>query len=193
MGYLDRLVRLVTKVQLKGIAIWQAYADDKSIDAATASAVLATQIQQSNYAASNLASLAFSAKQSVALQTFTPVPPLVRPVVNELPRLHKAAETVLQVASESDDPPAIVARLVRSESLQAAADAFSIEMEQSWYVEGYRRQVHAGACERCIRWARGGKTFKPDTHFPTHPGCTCTPEPVFVDDPDYLNKPHYTV
>lgn len=191
MSYLDRLRRLVSLVESKGVAIWQAYADKQLIDADAAAALLTTQIHQSNSAASNLASLAFSAKQSAALKVYTPVPAIARP--GELPRIHKAAKTVLQVAQDSDDPQAIVSRLVRSESLQSAADAFSIEMAQSWYVAGYQRQVHAGACERCTRWARNGKTFKPDTYFPTHPGCTCTPSPVFVSDPEYLNKPHYTV
>lgn len=177
MGFLDRLVRLVTNAQNKSVAIWTAYAEDETIDAATASAVLATQIQQTNSAASNLASLAFSAKQSAALHRFTPAPAIVRP--DELPRLHKATNTVLQVAHDSPDPQAIVARLVRSESLNAAAEAFSIEVAQSFHAVGYRRQLNGDTCERCVRWARGGKLFKPDTYFPTHPGCDCMPEPVF--------------
>lgn len=189
MSYFDRLMRLLVRAQQRSATVWQAYAEDQTIDAATASSVLATQILQTNSVASNLASLSFAARQTVALQRYTPIPPIVRPDDSE--RLHKAATTVLQTAGASEVPRDIVARLVRSEALQSAADAFSAEMGTSLYAKGYTRQLNGDTCKRCTEWADSGRIFKPGTRFPMHPGCDCTPDPVFsTRDP---KLPSYTL
>lgn len=191
MPYLERLKKLINITQRKGAAIWLAYYEQDAIDLETASATLAVQIVKSNRAAASLASMAFAAQQTKAVQTLTPVPALTFPDDSE--RLHKAANTMLHTAIESEDPRAIVNRLISSEHLQAACDAFSAEMEHSFYAKGYRRLLNIGACERCVRWARGGKVFKPGTRFPMHPGCTCTPDPVFsTRDPSLPSYSPYT-
>lgn len=175
MSFLDRLV---THAQDKGAALWRAFADRHEVEEDTAAAVLAAQIQRSNEAAANAASLAFSAQQSAAVRRATPAPPVVRP--DETARLRKAATTALETAAESDNPQMIIDRLVRSENLNAAAQALRAEVIASPHATGYRRKLNPGACELCSYWAKGGKTFAPEKFFPTHPGCACIPDPVFT-------------
>jgi hypothetical protein len=89
-------------------------------------------------------------------------------------RLLDAARTLLG----DRDPLERVERMARSEFLQAAQQAVMQAVEGHDAPRGkhygWTRQLNAGACERCTRWARNGRVW-PATHpmKQTHPQCAC--------------------
>ena len=75
--------------------------------------------------------------------------------------------------------PERVARLGRSEPLEAAARAYSEGIERSPFVEGWTRQVSADGCEICSS-SRRSSPASLNADVPPH-GCTCIPVPMIKE------------
>ncbi|WP_422748600.1 hypothetical protein ACN27E_09780 [Mycobacterium sp. WMMD1722] len=188
MTYRDELLAVADATEAQAVALYGGFlggafgvgASGITYTAGEFVAFLASLIAQANSTVYALADLSVSA--SIMLATAEPVPVLgLTPPVEDLPRLTKAAETVLEVADESPVPDKIIRRLARSEPLETAARAISEAMDRQPAVTGWVRDISGGACQLCQWWARDGRVWPADHPMPTHKGCSCTPKPVVVE------------
>lgn len=163
-----------------------------------AAAAMASVIATANAAATTLADLFVSAQIETA--TGVPQPPTGIAPRDDSERLTKAVLTVLDdldddesrtevpepaPAAEPDDSPdpsEVAAnrleRLARSEPLETG-QAITVEIiNRLPQVTGWRRVLDADPCERCVKWAEGGRTFPTGHHFKRHFGCNCQQEIV---------------
>ncbi|WP_157851082.1 hypothetical protein [Gordonia phthalatica] len=138
--------------------------------------IIAQLIAEANGRARNLADMAMAAQMMIELGEPLPVQGVDHP--DEIPRLMKAANTTLTVAETSEVSEAIVARLARSEPLEAAANAAQDAMVRSGLTKGWIRQKSADACQLCEWWWREGRVWPAEHPFQHHKGCTCSPKPV---------------
>lgn len=139
----------------------------------------ATVIAKANGRAVAMADMSLAATLSLRLGVPVAALGLASPA-GELARLQKAADTLL---AAEDDPRARVARLGRVEPLDAAGTAYSTAIARSRRVTGYRRGLHAGACELCQWLAKThldpeGYVYPSRQPMNRHKGCTCTQVPV---------------
>ncbi len=178
MAYIDTLKGLAADTEQAVLAAYRSFVEGL-IDHDDAVRIIATVIAQANGRARVLADMAIATDLMVQLQEV--LPPAGVPVPDDTVRLTKAASTVLVTAEASDVPEKIVARLARSEPLEAAADAYSDAMVRSGRTKGWIRQMSAGACQLCRWWWREGRVWPAEHPFQHHKGCTCTPKPVIKE------------
>lgn len=174
-GYRARLLALAYAAERAGVAIWRAYVGGHLGRRQTV-ALLAAGIARANSRAGALAAVAHSARLTAIVGRPVAVPVIAVP--DDAVRLAKAATTVLDTASASDVPEAIVGRLARAEPLESAAQTTSAAISASNAVSGWIRQTNPDACQLCVWWAAGGKVYPAERKMPTHPGCSCQQIPV---------------
>lgn len=179
MAYVDTLKGLADDAEQAVLAAYRSFVEGL-LDHDDAVQIIARTIAQANGRARVLADMAIATDLMVQLQEVVPVTGV--PIPDDTPRLTKAANTVLASAEASDVPEKIVARLARSEPLEAAADAYSDAMVRSGRTKGWVRQKSASACQLCTWWWREGRVWPAEHPFQHHKGCTCTPRPVVAQD-----------
>lgn len=177
MNYRDLVDKLGQATADRVVAIWASYLEglldhDEAVD------LIAVTITAANERATTLADLGLAATLTVA--TRTPVVPqgLRRPA-GDLSRLAKAATTLLGIKDVTEER---IARLGRSEALNAAQDARSAGIGQSRLVRGWTRSLSANACQLCRWWWRDGRVWPADVAIQRHKGCSCTQTPVLAED-----------
>ncbi|WP_137148083.1 hypothetical protein [Mycolicibacterium sp. CR10] len=93
--------------------------------------------------------------------------------VDHSARLLDATRTILA----DPDPLERVERLARSEPLQNAqstvTEALRTPIETRKGYVGWVRQLNAGACPQCQRWARNGRVWPADHGMGRHISCAC--------------------
>lgn len=137
---------------------------------AEATAAMAAAVNAANAAATTLADVFVSAQ--VEMAAGVPSPPTGVAPRDEFARLSQAVSTVLD-DQDADTAGMRLERLARSEPLdtgQAAAEEIVTRLPA---VTGWTRVLDADPCERCRRWAEGGRVFPKDHHFKRHHGCKC--------------------
>lgn len=176
MTYRDHLTDLGAVTEGKVLAAYTAFTDgDLTEDEFVA--VVAAIIAKANARAVAIADLSLAA--TLMLRLRRPVAALgLTPPKGDAQRLAKAATTLVAALDATPDPLARVARLGRSEPLEAAARAYSAGIRQNPDVTGWTRGVSGNACELCTWLAQDGATFPDSVEMNTHTGCTCTPIPV---------------
>lgn len=175
MALTDTLKALASDTEQVVIAAYRSYLEGL-IDRDDTVALIAQAIAEANGRARSLADMAVAAQVMIELQEPVPVSGVDYP--NDVPRLQKAADTVLTVAEGSEVPEAIIGRLARSEPLEAAASTYSDAMVRSGVTKGWVRQKSASACQLCEWWWRSGRVWPAEHPFQHHKGCTCTPKVV---------------
>lgn len=105
--------------------------------------------------------------------------PALLPVVDDLPRLTKALETI--TGTTRLDTAMQLERIANAEPLEAAARAFSAGIAREPLVKGWVRGLEADACQLCRWWWREGRVWPADHPMPTHKGCVCTPIPTLAE------------
>lgn len=111
-----------------------------------------------------------------ALRVPTPVADVLP--VDDLGRLRAAVATVLGDAEPAADTPTRLERLARSEVLETGQTAVAEVIARTPEITGWRRQLDADPCDRCIRWAEDGRVFPKEHVFKRHFGCNCQAEIV---------------
>lgn len=100
---------------------------------------------------------------------------------DESDRLLQAAQTALE---NRDTALERVERLARSEPLDTAQTTVTNALDGITRTRGghlgWTRQLNAGACEVCQRWARGSRVWPADHFMPRHPNCACVQRLVIV-------------
>ena len=175
MSYADTLKRLAADSERQALAVYRLFVEDR-LDRDDTINLIATMIARANGRARMLADYAIPVDLIIQLQEVVPVTGVDVP--DDTSRLTKAASTVLGTAEASDVPEAIVARLARSEPLEAAAKSYSEAMVRSGRTKGWTRQLSGKACQLCRWWSRDGRIWPAEHPFQHHKGCTCTPKPV---------------
>ncbi|KYH43675.1 hypothetical protein [Branchiibius sp. NY16-3462-2] len=171
MTYRDLLRRIGDDTAANVTAIYDSYTEGDLDDDETASLIAGT-IANANGSAVALADVSLAA--TLTLQLRRAVAPLgLLPAASDTERLYKAATTLL---TSEDTTTERVARLGRSEPLEAAATAYSEGIAKSPEVTGWTRDVSPGACQICQDLA--GTVLPDDVEMYHHTGCTCTPVPV---------------
>ncbi|MGO4491146.1 hypothetical protein AB4Y86_03485 [Arthrobacter sp. 2YAF22_2] len=94
-------------------------------------------------------------------------------------RLAKAMQTI--TASKLDTIMQL-ARIAKSEPMEAAARQFSEGIARSPKTTGWVRGLEGDACQLCTWWWREGQVWPKDHPMPTHKGCACTPIPTVSTD-----------
>ena len=177
MSYRDQITNLGDRSEQRVLELYDRY-EAGEIGHDETVALIAAVVAQANSRAVTLADLSLAA--TLMLQIQRPVATIgLRPPDNDLDRLHKAATTLLAIEGLTRER---VARLARSEPLEAAQRAYSEAMAQSKHVNGWRRKLSANACQLCRWWWREGQVWPADHPMPTHKGCTCSPQPVTKED-----------
>lgn len=110
-----------------------------------------------------------------------PVPALGVAPLDDHSKLVTAARTVLAASAVDDDPLMRLQRLARSEPLHAGHRAASEVMSRHKAVEGWTRQMEAGACQLCRWWWRDGRVWPAAHPFQSHQGCNCQPKVVVAE------------
>ena len=173
MTYQDQLERTVSETAAQVVAAVALYEAGK-ISAETLAAIVAAFVAAGNGKAAAIADLSLSAALTTQLGTVVAPLGITRPH-DEPERLRKAANTLLTMENAS---LARWERLARAEGQEAAARAYSEGIRRSRHVTGWRRGISGSACQLCRWWSRDGQVW-PDSHpMPTHPGCTCHPDPI---------------
>lgn len=174
--YKDLVSRIGEASAARVVAIWKSYTEgdlthDEAVD------LIALTVASANERATVLADLGLAA--TLTLATRTPVTPsgVTRPL-GDRARLAQAARTLLAVTGVSEER---VARLGRSEPLNAAQKARGDAMASSELVEGWTRGLDGKPCQLCKWWGRDGRVFPKDHNMPRHKGCTCTQNPVLIE------------
>ncbi|MGB6243677.1 hypothetical protein [Gordonia sp. (in: high G+C Gram-positive bacteria)] len=175
MGYRETLSQLAFESERAILATYRSFLEGL-LDREETVRMIAHLIAEANGRARSLADMAMAAQMMVELQEPLPVTGVAYP--DDVPRLRKAADTVLTVAEASEVPEAIVARLARSEPLEAAAEAAQDAMVRSGLTKGWIRQKSPNACQLCTWWWREGRVWPAEHPFQHHKGCTCSPKPV---------------
>ncbi|WP_347957090.1 hypothetical protein [Gordonia aichiensis] len=175
MAYRDTLQALAAESEQTILAAYHSYLEGL-LDREETVRIIAHLIAEANGRARSLADMAMAAQMMIELQE--PLPVSGVPYPDDVPRLTKAADTVLTVAEASEVPEAIVARLARSEPLEAAAEAATDAMVRSGLTKGWIREKSANACQLCEWWWREGRVWPAEHPFQHHKGCTCSPRPV---------------
>lgn len=186
MAYVDTLKALAGTAERDVLTAYRSFVDGL-LDQDETVKIIATIIARANGRARMLADNAIALEVMVQLGEAIPTPEIDVP--DDTERLELAAATVLVVAAKSDVPEAIVARLARSEPLEAAANAYSDAMVRSGKTKGWVRQLHPGACQLCQWWSRDGRIWPAEHPFQHHKGCTCTPKPVVAKN---IRETEYT-
>lgn len=178
MAYRETLQKLALESERSILAAYRSYVEGLMSRDETVS-MIAQLLAQANGRARSLADMAMATQMMAQLGEVVPVSDVDYP--NELPRLQKAANTVLAVAEASEVSEAIIARLARSEPLEAAASAAQDSMVRSGITKGWVRDKSPGACELCTWWWREGRVWPAEHPFQHHKGCTCSPKPVLKE------------
>lgn len=174
--YKDLVGRLGEATADRVVAIWDRYASgDLTHDEAVE--LIALTVTGANERAAVLADLGLAATLTVATGTVVLATGRRRPA-SDLGRLRTAAATLLGI---EDVTPERVARLGRSEPLEAAQTARGDALAKSRLVEGWTRNIDGDPCELCQWWSRDGRVWPKDHVMPRHKGCTCTQTPVLAD------------
>lgn len=167
-------------------------ANRRNISRADKAVRLAGLINRSNSQAAALAEH-FTSRQLEAL-TGRPVPATGILPIDESDRLLKAAKTAL---TDRDTALERVERLARSEPLATAQTSVTEALSgqkvgRGGYI-GWTRQLNAGACEMCQRWARADRVWPADHRMPRHPNCACVQHIVITPTkPRPVKKRRYT-
>jgi hypothetical protein len=173
--YQETLLALAAESESAALELWWRVGElGDELFRAALTAILATYNQR----AISLAVTAFSLQASAA--TGVAVPTELPALVDDAPRLTKAANTVLDVARASNVPDDIIARLGRAEPLNTAARTYSGQLAESPLVEGWVRNMDADPCQLCKWWWREGRIWPKQHPFQTHTGCACVPRPVWA-------------
>lgn len=69
-------------------------------------------------------------------------------------------------------------RLARGEITHAAQDTTHEALAAEPAVDGWVRDLDAGACQLCQWWSRDGRVWDTGHQMPTHKGCSCRQLPV---------------
>jgi hypothetical protein len=171
VSYRDRVKVLAAATEAGAVALYDRHVSGE-ISRDLTVATMASRIAKANAKAVALADLSLAA--TLMLRTREPVPTLgIGRNPDDPARLLKAVTTVLELESVER-----VARLARSEPLMAAGRAYSVAIEKSDRVVGYRRGLSPDPCELCMWLWKEGYVYPADQPMHQHPGCTCVPIPV---------------
>lgn len=110
--------------------------------------------------------------------TVTTAPPITATATAHRPRLAEAVRTVM--TGPADEIDMRLSRLARSELADGAQTEYDRLIRDTPTVRGWTRGMESDACQLCRWWWREGRVWPADHTMPTHPGCSCTPVPVFV-------------
>ncbi len=174
--YRDLVVRLGEKTAATVVALWRSWLDG-DLDHDETVGLIASTITAANERATVLADLGLAA--TLTLATRTPVVPLglSRPA-GDVQRLQKAAGTLLGIEGVTVGR---VARLGRSEPLNAAQQARGEGITRSRLLSGWTRSLSGSGCELCQWWSRDGRVWPDTVPLQTHKGCTCSQTPVLAE------------
>ncbi|WP_353107739.1 hypothetical protein [Gordonia sp. (in: high G+C Gram-positive bacteria)] len=178
MAYRDTLRQLADDTERQVLTVYRSWLDGL-LDQTETIRMIAYLIAQANGRARSLADMAMALQIMVQLDEAVPVPGVDYP--DDTPRLLKSASTVLGTAEASEVPEKIVARLARSEPLEAAASAATDSMVRSGLTKGWVRDKSTNACQLCEWWWREGRVWPAEHPFQHHKGCTCSPKPVMKE------------
>ncbi|MBE6477840.1 MAG: hypothetical protein E7Z97_07210 [Propionibacteriaceae bacterium] len=174
----ELLLRLGEQTERIIAALW-AQVEAGALDEDLFAGLAATVIAAANGQGTAAGQAAFRAWQETA--TGTPATTSATLPADDLDRLTQAVGTILK---DSTSTGMRLARLARSEPINAAQDAFAASMAGSAVVSGWRRHLDSDPCQLCQWWWREGRVWRPDHPMPRHPGCTCTQEPVLRERTD---------
>lgn len=193
--------QLASDTERSALALYGQYRAGQLDDTDTA-VLLAGLINRANASAASLADVWLAVQ--IEEQVGQPVPTVGALPVDDSERLVKAANTVLNGSASysrqdhvtADQPVEIeipandvtaangaearLARLARSEPLEAAHQATHDAMQQQPLVEGWVRHMDADPCQLCRWWWREGRIWPRAHRMPTHKGCNCQPRVVLA-------------
>jgi hypothetical protein len=113
----------------------------------------------------------YTARQLEVLTDRVVTPAGVLPT-DESERLTEALETI-----GDTDVAMRLERLARSEVFAAAQSTVSESLskmpDRPRQFVGWVRQLEAGHCDRCERWAKNGRVWPKNHKMATHPNCNC--------------------
>ncbi len=174
--YRDLVAQLGEATAARVVALWKSYLEGL-LDHDEAVELIAASIAAANERATVLADLALTATLTVATRSVVTPAGLTRPA-DDPKRLAKAARTLLAIKDVTEER---VARLGRSEPLNAAQEARGAGIAKSRLVDGWTRSVSGSGCQLCTWWRRDGRVWPADHTMPRHKGCTCTQTPVLAE------------
>lgn len=178
MTYPEALGTLATSTEDK---VWRVITEHENgtITRTEAVALIGALIAKANIKATALADLSLAANITTATGTPTPVLGLTTP--DDVTRLNRAADTLLDALEDTPEPERRARRLGRSEPLKRASDARSEGIEQAPQVTGWIRQLNGDTCQLCTWWWRNGRVWPRDHPMPRHTGCNCSQQIVTVN------------
>lgn len=178
MSYHGTLNRLADDVQTRVLAVFEAW-QTGVLTAEQFVQLAAAYVAQGNSRAVALGDLAAAAALSVELGAPQPTTGVNAP--DDADRLREGL-TTLVAAAVAGDITARLTRFARAEPSAAAQDAWVESFSRYEPVEGWKRQLDAGACELCQAWAADARVYSKKTKMLHHAGCQCTPQPVLRKD-----------
>lgn len=179
MSYAATLETLSERTERVIMQLWAAVGRG-DIDLATFQEIAAPLIARANAHGVILADLALAAATSQATGQAIVAASMASPHHTDPARISGALATILGTDPEQLDPEPRLARLARSEPVNASQRAYSDGIKRSGWARGWVRDLNGDGCQLCTWWWREGRIWPKNHEMPTHVGCQCIPKPVFA-------------